>query len=64
VQKGFHFNLFTCDLNGKNLEQITFDPVFDAFPVFSPDGKKLIWSSNRNNGGTHDTNLFIADWQK
>ena len=26
------------------------------------DGKKLVFSSNRNNGGTRDTNLFIADW--
>jgi Tol biopolymer transport system component len=50
------------DLDGKNLEQISYDTVFDAFPVFSPDGKKFIFSSNRNNGGTRDTNLFIAEW--
>ncbi|MBG7629617.1 MAG: PD40 domain-containing protein, partial [Bacteroidetes bacterium] len=42
--------------------QITYDTVFDAFPMFSPDGKKLVFSSNRNNNGTHDTNLFVADW--
>ena len=36
--------------------------VFDGFPVFSNDGKKLVFSSNRNNNGTHDTNLFLADW--
>jgi Tol biopolymer transport system component len=48
--------------DGTELEQITFDSVFDAFPMFSPDGKKLIFSSNRNNNGTHDTNLFVADW--
>ena len=51
------------DLKGKKMEQITFDGMFDAFPMFSPDGKKLIFSSNRNNNGTHDTNLFIADWK-
>ena len=50
----------SIDLDGSNVEQITFDPVFDAFPMFSPDGKKLIFASNRNNGGTRDTNLFIA----
>ena len=27
------------------------------------DGKHLIFASNRNNGGTRDTNLFIAEWQ-
>jgi Tol biopolymer transport system component len=30
--------------------------------MFSFDGKKIIFSSNRNNNGTSDTNLFIADW--
>ena len=32
-------------------------------PTPSPDGKYLAFSSNRNNGGTRDTNLFIAEWQ-
>ena len=50
------------DIDGKNLEQITYDTMFDAFPVFSNDGKKLVFSSNRNNGGTRATNLFISDW--
>mgnify|MGYP001223577686 CR=1 FL=1 len=49
-------------IDGKNLEQITYDTMFDAFPVFSNDGKKLVFSSNRNNGGTRSTNLFISDW--
>ena len=22
----------------------------------------LVFSSNRNNGGTRDTNLFVAEW--
>jgi len=44
-------------------EQITTESIFNAFPMFSPDGKKLIFSSNRTNKpGSRDTNLFIADW--
>ena len=30
------------NLDGSGLEQITHDDVFDAFPMFSPDGKKLV----------------------
>jgi Tol biopolymer transport system component len=48
--------------DGSGLSQITHSDIFDAFPMFSPDGKKLIFCSNRNNGSTHDTNVFIADW--
>lgn len=63
AERGFPFNLYMIDLDGKNLERVTHGETFDAFPVFSNDGKYLIFSSNRNNGGGHDTNLFIAEWQ-
>jgi WD40 repeat protein len=47
----------------KPIKTIDASPA-DAWTVsFSPDGKKLVFSSNRNNGGTRDTNLFIADWK-
>jgi Tol biopolymer transport system component len=61
-ERGFPFNLFMVNLDGSGLTQITFDDTFDSFPMFSPDGKQLVFASNRNNGGTRDTNLFIADW--
>jgi Tol biopolymer transport system component len=61
--KGYNFQLYMVDLDGKNIEQITSQSNFNAFPMFSHDGKKLIFSSNRNNGGTRDTNLFLADWE-
>jgi len=61
-KRGFPFNMYLCDLEGKNIEKISRDKGFDAFPMFSPDGKKIVFCSNRNNGGTRDTNIFIADW--
>ncbi len=60
--KSIPFNLFMINTDGTNLQQITYDKVFDAFAMFSYDGKKLVWCSNRNNGGTRDTNIFVADW--
>ena len=64
MDSGRQFNLFIINEDGTGLKQVTFDPTFDAFPMFSRDGKKLVFSSNRNNGGTRDTNVFIADWSE
>ncbi|HWJ25226.1 MAG TPA: hypothetical protein VNS32_01720 [Flavisolibacter sp.] len=62
--RGYPFNMYIMDQDGSHIEKISHDKTFDAFPMFSPDGKKIIFCSNRNNGGTHDTNIFIADWIK
>ena len=50
------------NLDGTGLVRITQADGFDGFPVFSPDGRHLVFASNRNNGGTSDTNVFIAEW--
>jgi len=60
--RGFPFNLYMINLDGTGLTRITRDETFDAFPVFSNDGKYIVFASNRNNGGTRDTNLFVAEW--
>ena len=62
TERGYQFNLFMINIDGTGLEQITFDNTFDSFPMFSFDGKQLVFSSNRFNGGTRDTNVFVADW--
>lgn len=61
-KRGFPFNMYITGIDGKGLEKVSHDKGFDAFPMFSNDGKKIAFSSNRNNGGTRDTNIFIADW--
>lgn len=61
-KRGFPFNLYTMNEDGTNLTKISRDKGFDAFPMFSPNGKQVVFCSNRNNGGTRDTNIFVADW--
>lgn len=61
-KRGFPFNLYTINEDGSNLQKISRDKGFDAFPMFSPNGKQIVFCSNRNNGGTRDTNIFLADW--
>ena len=39
------------------------DPTFDGFPMFTPDGKRLVFASNRNAKERGETNLFVADWK-
>jgi Tol biopolymer transport system component len=63
-KRGFPFNLYTMKADGGQLQRISRDKGFDAFPMFSPNGKQIVFCSNRNNGGTHDTNIFIADWEE
>lgn len=63
-KRGFPFNMYVMNQDGTDLQKISRDKGFDAFPMFSYDGKKIIFCSNRNNGGTRDTNIFMADWVK
>lgn len=61
-KRGFPFNLYTMQEDGGRLQKISRDKGFDAFPMFSPNGQQIVFCSNRNNGGTRNTNIFIADW--
>jgi Tol biopolymer transport system component len=63
-----NFDLFLVDADATlagpdKVEQVTHSPVFDGFPMFSPDGKQLVWASNRHDDKPTETNLFLADWK-
>jgi TolB protein len=57
-----NFDLALINVDGTGLERVTFNETFDGFPMFSPDGKKLVFASNRNAKTPGETNVFIADW--
>jgi hypothetical protein len=60
---GREFDLWAVDLQGTRLERVTTATGFDGFPMFSPDGRTLAFSSNRMTPqGKHDTDVFIARW--
>ena len=60
--KGRNFDLWAVNIDGTNLERITFFDGFDGFPMFSPNGKYCVFGSNRNQAKPGDTNIFIAEW--
>jgi Tol biopolymer transport system component len=45
-------DLWTMDLAGGNMSRFTFDPSDDATAVWSPNGERIVWSSNRS--GAYD----------
>ena len=50
------------DLDGSGLEPVTTHESFDGFPMFSPDGRSIVWASNRHDAQPGETNLLIAEW--
>jgi TolB protein len=61
------FHLWTLDLTYPDSKltagqrtQITDGKAMDVLPVFSPDGKQLLWTATRS--ADSSSQLFIADW--
>src|SRR6266511_4417420 len=56
-----NFELFIVDTQGtKEPVRVTFTDGFDGLPVFSPDGTKLCWTTNR--GSEKKSQLWLANW--
>lgn len=67
--QGANFDLWTMDIaitpnsfQGGKITRITDHQSADVLPVFSPDGTKMMWTSNRTADGT--SQLWIGDWQR
>jgi len=54
-------DIWTWDLARETLTRLTFDPGLDRFPVWSPDGGRIVYSSQRS----EDSEQFgtALDWQ-
>jgi TolB protein len=56
------FHLYLINDDGTGQERLTTEGHFNSFPMFSPDGKRLVWVSDRNTKEPGEFNVFIADW--
>lgn len=57
------FHLYITNLNGDKLIKLTDKGSFNSFPMFSRDGKKLVWVSNRDAGSNWGgMDVYISDW--
>lgn len=52
-----HMDIFSADLDGSNLVRLTDAPGYDAEGSYSPDGKKIIFTSFRDG----DAEIYIMD---
>ena len=56
-----NFELYLVDAAGeKEPVRVTYTDGFDGLPVFTPDGKKLAWTSNRT--ASKQSQIFLANW--
>lgn len=58
---GHNFELYLINIHNRKIDRITHNDTFDSFPMFSDDGKKLVFCSNRDSENARQTNVFIAD---
>ncbi len=56
------FHLYLVRDDGTGVERLTTEGHFNSFPMFSPDGKRLVWVSDRNATAPGEFNVFLADW--
>ncbi len=50
------------NIDGTSLKRLTSGARFDAFPMISRDGTKIVFASTRNAAKPTEFNIFIADW--
>jgi Tol biopolymer transport system component len=55
-----NYDLYWMDVDTGKKVRLTYFPGADLLPVFSPDGKKIMWTSTRD--AEHSSQLYIADF--
>lgn len=58
--RNVNFDLYLVRDDGSDMHRVTFDATFDGLPVFSLDGRYLMWTSKRN--GIDSPQIFIAEF--
>src|SRR5579872_2929569 len=55
-----NYDLYWMDVDTGKKVRLTYAPGADVLPVFSPDGKRLMWTSTRD--GRRPAQLYVADF--
>jgi TolB protein len=56
-----NYDLYWMNIDNGKTTRLTFAPGADVLPVFSPDYRKVMWTSTRD--GRQPSQLYVADFQ-
>mgnify|MGYP001183203831 CR=1 FL=1 len=57
----YNYEVYLLNVETGMHQRVTFSPRFDGLPVVSPDGKWLMWTSQRGSDAT--SQIFLADFK-
>lgn len=55
-----NYEVYLLNVDTRDFRRVTHSPRFDGLPVFSVDGRRLMWTSQRGNDGS--SQVFIAEF--
>ncbi len=53
--------IYVMDANGGNQQNLTNDPHDDSSPSWSPDGKHIVFDTDRNNDKGHNREIYVMN---
>jgi Tol biopolymer transport system component/sugar lactone lactonase YvrE len=60
-----NFDIYTMNVDGSDVRQLTNDPAKDNFPAFSPDGRSIVFTSDRDGivdqSGSKTSKNYVLD---
>ena len=56
-----NYEIYLMNIETGKVARLTFHDGFDGLPVFSPDGKQLMWTAGRS--ADRSSQLWIADFK-
>ena len=56
-----NYEIYVMDADGGSQQNLTNDPNNDSSPSWSPDGKHIVFSSDRDNDRDHNIEIYMMD---